>query len=373
MLRDSAQVKWQAREHTKVKHELLEKYLRAWIPVLAKWNPKIGYFDGFAGRGEYEDGSLGSPVVALQVADARAAYYGKMVFFFIEKDKENFQNLKSVLAREIPRLAHREKMVVITRCGEFADIADELFSELGSSGKQLVPSFFFIDPFGFSGVPFDTVKRILGSDKTEVFFNFMVGFMKRFTKLPTLAGALRAQFGCDDWQSIAEAPDRERALVGLYRRQLHESAKVKYSLQFRVCSSVRRETLYYLIHATNSFLGHDIMKSVMYNQGANGTFCYLGPGDRAARSQLRLFDANDPSQLREFLLRRFAGKTRSFDEIREQSCHPWSEEPPYIEKHYREVIKALEKEGAVTIQRVSSKTARGLGKDDMVHFRKRPS
>ena len=70
--RDSAPEKWEYREHTRVKHILLEKYLAAWVPILGKWNPKICYFDGFAGRGEYADGSLGSPIIALRTADVLA-------------------------------------------------------------------------------------------------------------------------------------------------------------------------------------------------------------------------------------------------------------------------------------------------------------
>jgi three-Cys-motif partner protein len=56
MVRDSAPERWEYREHTRVKHILLEKYLGAWIPILGRWNQKICYFDGFAGRGEYLDG-----------------------------------------------------------------------------------------------------------------------------------------------------------------------------------------------------------------------------------------------------------------------------------------------------------------------------
>src|SRR4030043_186638 len=36
---------WEYKEHTKVKHILLEKYLAAWIPILGKYNQKICYFD----------------------------------------------------------------------------------------------------------------------------------------------------------------------------------------------------------------------------------------------------------------------------------------------------------------------------------------
>ena len=66
MKKDSALEKWEYKEHTRVKHELLRKYLYPWIIKLGYFHRKILFFDGFAGRGEYlPDRKLGSPVIAL--------------------------------------------------------------------------------------------------------------------------------------------------------------------------------------------------------------------------------------------------------------------------------------------------------------------
>jgi hypothetical protein len=62
-------------------------------------------------------------------------------------------------------------------------------------------------------------------------------------------------------------------------------------------------------------------------------------------------------------LRSYLGKEIEFDRLREET---W--DLPFIEKHYRSVVKQLEKEGRVTITRVSSKTNRGLGGRDLVRF-----
>jgi three-Cys-motif partner protein len=91
MTKDSDPEKWIYKEHARVKHILLEKYLAAWIPILGKYNPKICYFDGFAGRGEYIDENtgkvlaIGSQVIALRVADEKVDYFGKLSCIFIEK------------------------------------------------------------------------------------------------------------------------------------------------------------------------------------------------------------------------------------------------------------------------------------------------
>jgi three-Cys-motif partner protein len=115
MTKDSVLEKWVYKEHTRVEHELLKKYLYAWIIKLGKHHRKILFFDEFAGRGEYGDENtrevltVGSPIIALQLADEllqrceeneRPPYFDKFICIAIEKDKDNFRNLESVVSRE---------------------------------------------------------------------------------------------------------------------------------------------------------------------------------------------------------------------------------------------------------------------------------
>jgi hypothetical protein len=52
--------KWDCPPHSKAKHEMLAKYLDAWYPIIASWNGRLVFLDGFAGGGRYTDGSEGS-------------------------------------------------------------------------------------------------------------------------------------------------------------------------------------------------------------------------------------------------------------------------------------------------------------------------
>jgi len=367
-MKDSAPEKWEYKEHTRVKHILLEKYLAAWIPILGKYNPRICYFDGFAGKGEYIDGTLGSPLIALKIADQRSKYYDKLICFFIEKDEDNFTNLEEVLEREEPNIKNWGKIEVEKKNDEFANVIEEIFEDM-AEGYVLVPSFFFVDPFGFSGIPFRIITRILSNPKTEVFFTFMVRDIARFTQLPELEETFNTLFGTDKWKSIlATSQKPEVALIDLYREQLHEAAKVSYSWPFRVCTSEKVQTLYYLLHATNNYKGHSIMKEIMSNQSALGNFAYLGPQDIAARSQMKLFEIDSIESLKDYLLKRFKGREISYNKIQEEVCIPWYSEPPYINTHYNQALKALEKEMKIRVDRVTSKTLRGLSGDDEITF-----
>ena len=368
MSKDSAPEKWKYREHTRVKHILMEKYLAAWIPILGKWNPKICYFDGFAGRGEYTDGTLGSPIIALKVADKLSNYFEKLLCFFIEKDVGNFRNLEQVLEREKSNITNWQKIEIAKENDEFADVIERIFENMEKEKSILVPSFFFVDPFGFGGIPFRIIQRILSNPKTEVFFTFMVRDMARFIEHPQLRKTFTGLFGTDEWKNVIQLSDREKALIELYRKQLHDVAGVEYSWHFRICESEELRTLYYLIHATNNIKGHYIMKGIMFNQSALGSFAYLGPEDISERSQMRLFNVHDTGELKKYLLERFEAEILTYDDIQEKVCHPWYSEPPYIDKHFRQALKELEKEPKVKIDRVTSKTEKGLSGNDRITF-----
>ena len=374
-MKDSAPEKWEYREHTRVKHILLEKYLDVWIPILGRYNPRICYFDGFAGRGEYIDKRtrqtiLGSPLIALKVADGRSKYYDKLICFFIEKDEDNFKNLEEVLEREKPNIKNWQKIEVKKENDEFANVIEGIFEHM-DEGYVLVPSFFFVDPFGFSGIPFHMITKILSNPRTEVFFTFMARDIARFIQLPKLEDTFNSLFGTDKWKAILaslQGWDREIALINLYREQLHEVANVKYSWPFRVCTFERMQTLYYLLHVTNNVKGHSIMKDIMFNQSVDGNFAYLGPKDIAARFQMKLFDINSIEELKKLLLKRFKGRTIAYDRIQEEICIPWYSEPPYINTHYNQALKKLENEGKTNINRITSKTSRGLSGNDEITF-----
>ena len=368
MTTDSSPEKWEYREHTRVKHILLEKYLAPWIKILGRRHTTICYVDGFAGRGEYVDGTLGSPLKALRVADGLSDHYRQMLFVFIEKNSDNFGNLQEILEREENTILNLHKMTIAPDNREFAVVMEELADRLERKGTVLVPSFFFIDPFGFAGIPFDIVKTILANPRTEVFFTFMVRDIERFLAHPHLVETFTVLYGTDEWRKLKDFPHRELALMELYRQQLHEECGVEYTFSFRVSESDRLRTLYYLIHATNNFTGHKIMKQIMFNESPDGSFAYLGPKDVSQRYQGTLFDVHDIEQLKDVLLERLAGQTIAYDGIEKAMCVPWHSEPPYVDKHYRKALKELEKENRILVARVTSKTARGLGGKDTIAF-----
>src|ERR1700688_2133158 len=90
---------WPMQPHTAAKHLILRKYLDAWFPILAKYNQRIVYLDGFSGPGRYSGGEPGSPIIALEAAIThRANLAGEIVFFFIEEQVDRAAHLQIELA-----------------------------------------------------------------------------------------------------------------------------------------------------------------------------------------------------------------------------------------------------------------------------------
>ncbi len=356
------------REHTKVKLELLEKYLKAWIPILGKYHPRVIYVDGFAGRGQYildagveSKTNEGSPIRAMRVAQSMKGRVGEFVALFVEKDRDNYLNLRKTVSNEQSSFPDVKPEVIH---GEFASVIGKILDDLDSKGQRIAPAFFFIDPFGFGGVPFEMIKRIMSKSRTEVFFTFMSRDINRFVNSPQHSSTLDKLFGCPDWKKIGsfEEERKQEGLVNLYRQQLMR-AGIRYVWPFKVSHTDRRQVFYHLLHASNHFKALMIMKTIMYGQGAAGTFSYFGPNEPVlGKDQVRLLSA-DLSELKAMLMSKFAGLSVSFIDTMERT---W--DTRYVEKEYRAALKELKAAGIITVKPVSSRTTGGLAENDIITF-----
>jgi three-Cys-motif partner protein len=345
-LPDDSPEKWNYKEHTRVKHEILSKYLDGWVRILGK-SHDLNIFDCFAGRGRFSEGEEGSPLVIIKTIAGIREKMGRpkeASCIFIEINDSNFQNLQVEIDKEIKNPSQRYDgwLNVEFFNDEFANVASRIIEEYS---ERLAPSFFFIDPFGFSGVPFEVIKDILSIKRTEVFMTFMVRDVNRFFESSTHRISIEELCGMDNVQAILQNQypnlPREQALLKLYRNQLHESADVKYTLPFRVNADDKLQTIYYLVHGTNSPKGCELMKEIMYKTGTEGSFGYLGP----AEGQMNLTQYDGLSKLKELLLVRFSGRTLAYQNVRYETLM----ETEFVRKHYHDTILELEGEDRIQI------------------------
>lgn len=272
---------WPIEPHTKAKHQILEEYLKAWFPILLRWQGRVLYLDGFAGPGVYSGGEEGSPVIALRTALTHkfAERFGEIVFIFIEKNPNRADMLRNVISSRFGRLP--KNVMCEVQSAEFAFSLEQGLNDLEKRGAKLAPTFAFLDPFGFSGFPLRVLERLLSYDKSETLITFMVGFVKRFaSEQPETVTEL---FGTDEWKRISDSADstnRERLWIDLYESQLR-AAGAKYVRSFQMIGE-RNQTIYYLVYASKDPKGMAVMKDAMWKVDRRGTF--------------RFSDITDPGQ-----------------------------------------------------------------------------
>jgi three-Cys-motif partner protein len=336
---------WDLDPHTAAKHELLRRYLSAWFPILGTYHGRIVYIDGFAGPGRYSKGEPGSPLIALEVASKqRTATAGEIVFWFVEERADRLTHLRQELAKIlIP--AHFK---VTADFGRFDEKFGSVLESMEVGGQHIAPTFAFIDPFGFSGIPFALIERLLRQSRCEAFITFMVDAINRFLEHPEdkVVQHIVEAFGGDDAVGIAKgAGDRVSKLRDLYQSKLATAAQYVRFFEMRDRND---RPQYYLFFATNSALGHLKMKEAMWKVDPGGEFRF---SDATNPGQLVLFEADPTHSLAAEIRNQFGGKravigreVRTFVEDR----------TAYLKKHMTAALKREEEGGHIVVDGVKA-------------------
>ncbi len=348
--------------HTAAKHLLLKRYLDRWFPILGKYNQRINYIDGFAGPGEYEGGEPGSPLLAIEAAKYHVEH-GTLApnviinFIFVEANPDYASHLQG----RLNAISCPPQLKVGVIQGEFAAVIGGILDSLEKGGKLLAPTFAFVDPFGFSGIPFDLMARILANPKCEVFVNIMIEFINRFLEHPRdkVLAHFPSTFGTNEVLDIPkQAGDRISAILSLYRRQL--KSKAKFVGRFDMHGRKDQKT-YSLFFASNSAKGFEKMKEAMWSvdKAEGGKFSDFEPG---AAEQSTLFGY---AALGEEMLARFRGQRVPMIQVEQFVI----EQTDYLPQHARSVLKDMEEGGRITVEPVAGyKRRKGTFKSDKVNI-----
>ncbi|GLI95327.1 three-Cys-motif partner protein TcmP [Methylocystis echinoides] len=328
---------WTLDPHTQAKHVILRKYVDQWLPILSHGRfPKVVFIDGFAGPGVYEDGSDGSPIIALKAfLDHASPITAQVHFHFVEEKGQR----ADVLAREISKLLEaRGKPSNL----HYTIYAGETFVEaypkiIAAKSSSSAPMLAFIDPFGWTGAPISIVEDILGRQSSEVLMNFMFEEINRFLAQPEQADNFDALFGGPDWRRFIHTKGTERK-VGIreyYAERLSTLAGARFVRFFEMRNS-RDLTDYFLFFATKSQKGLLAMKRAMWRVDDSGAFIF---SDATNPNQLVLLDGGpDGREIERQILRQFKGQVVKVPEIMQFVV----EETAYLDTHFKSVLKAME-------------------------------
>lgn len=337
---------WRLEPHTQAKHELLRKYLAAWFPILTSqgYNRRVLYIDGFCGPGIYLGGEPGSPIIALKTL-LEHSFFSRLsriefVFYFVDNDPRRCSSLEAEVERLWKAVGGQPdniKLKIIN--AEFVDVANSVLGYLREGGRSLAPTFAFIDPFGFKGVPLQLIGELLSFPRCEVFFNFMYDSLNRWIDHPDekITAHLQDLFGTPNFREAAKltGEDRKLYLHDLYGKQLSASG-FDYVQKFEMIDE-RNRTVYSLYYGTKHLAGLKVMKQAMWKVDP---IAGLRFSDRLAGQQVlfgREFDDRRP--LSTALQVQFAGLEEvSVEQVEEYVLTG----TPYSASHYKPVLKALQ-------------------------------
>lgn len=352
-----------SKEQSRVKSAIVGKYFDAWAGVIMGTQDrsertrgdKIAYLDLFAGPGRYDDGTKSTPLIILEKAIASQKLRHRLVTIFNDKDENNTRSLQQAIdnlpginsLRFKPRVRQREVGTEIVK----------LFDEM-----KPIPSFFFVDPWGYKGLSLQLVNTVLKNWGCDCLFFFNYNRISMGLQNELVEEHMNALFGVERANAlrdkIAGLPPNERELTIV--EELCAAIKAtgkRYVLPFTFKNETGRRTSHHLIFVSKNFKGYDIMKDVMAGESSSqhhgvASFEY----SPATVRQPFLFQLGRPlDDLGDMLLRDFAGSVMTRDRVYE--LH--SLDRPYIKKNYTEVLLNLETAGKVTAEPPASRRRKG--------------
>jgi hypothetical protein len=147
---------------------------------------------------------------------------------------------------------------------------NSILDEMEAAVLSSFPMFFFIDPFGYSGYPLTTLRRIMGYPRAEILINFMIYDLVRFASEEKFQDKVTALYGSKDYLCFQDAPtaeQRQAFLLNLYCETLRAKAGARYVMPFRINTpGLATRPRYYLIHASQEIKALRVMKDGMWKR-----------------------------------------------------------------------------------------------------------
>lgn len=341
-------------EQSLAKAAIVSKYFDAWATVIIatqkrypqRSSGKIAYIDLFAGPGRYADGTHSTPLTVLKKAIKNPDICRRLVTFFNDKDEDNSRSLEKAIHAlpGVKRLKHKPQV-------ENEEVGEEIvkiFEEM-----NLVPTLFFVDPWGYKGLSLRLVNSVLKDWGCDCIFFFNYNRINMGLGNPTVKEHMDALFGVERAVKLRPKlkglrPVHRELMVVEELCQAIKSYGSRYTLPFRFKDERGRRTSHHLIFVSKHFRGYEIMKDIMARESTNQvqgvpSFEY-NPADLLPKQSL-LFQLSRPlDALKDMLIEEFAGQVLEMREIYKRH----NVDTPYVKKNYKEVLLQLEKEGRIT-------------------------
>lgn len=347
-------------EQSQVKATIVSKYFWAWASIISRHlaknegQPRIAYIDLFAGPGRYKDGASSTPLLILEEAVKNPKFCRCLVTYFNDKDEAASSSLRAEIDK-IPGI-NKLKYAPVVYNEEVGEEVVKMFEQL-----NLVPTLFFVDPWGYKGLSLRLINSVLKDWACECIFFFNYTRINMGLSNPLVSEHMEALFGEQRAERVAKKlehlPPVQRELTVL--EEICQALKEmggKYVLPFRFKNANGNRTSHHLVFVSKHHLGYDIMKEIMAKESSTSTqgvasFEY-NPADERQRLLFGLTRSLD--DLEGSLLDTFAGETRTVAEVFSEH----NVDTPFILRNYKAVLMDMHQRQVIHAERPSGKPIR---------------
>lgn len=353
-----------AHPHSIVKARIVAAYFMSWARIMKRQtrSKRLAYIDLYAGPGVYADGTESTPMMVMRSVLSDDELPSMLLAWFADADESHVEALKANLASLPGIKAMRFRPEVALGSAHEHGIAEAFESQ------HVVPTFMFLDPFGYHGLSAKLMRAILKDFGCEIAFFFKYTRIRAALTNKVVREEMDAIFGHDRVEALKTLLPtlpaqkyKERAILQCLEEALNDIGG-KYVLTFRFLDASGNVT-HHLIFVTKHELAHDIMKGIMANASTEkvdgvATFEFRPAAPEQAPAMLPLFDdASSPIEvLKAELLGRYRGKTILMEDIYREHNY----KRPYVRRNYQDALEQLWREDKLSAYRDPSAHATAL-------------
>jgi len=359
---------WEYQDQTEMKHKVFSYYLPLWLQILGTFSNKLNYIDGFGGIGAYHSSldkngtylsnQFGSPIRTLETINSLQAEnrIGNVNVMIIDQDNDNLNNIKKII--NYKGINTYGELLLVN--GSF----DKEINEFLDTCKNIAPTFFLIDPFGFKDIKMSTIKRIMSNNKTEILLNFMYSSIHRWTEHPDekILKHFDEYFGTTEWRDLCGQNEKEIQMINLFRQQCKHFCLNKLIIKMKYPD--QDKTIYYLFHLSNHWLGCSRMKD-SFGRFNNGKTEYTGNNG----TQMGLFSPSPESIDKDLLIRIFTEIFSNSTYTYEQVLSKIIDETDFTEKEIKIILNELENSMIKIVPHNGRKRRSGIKYQDVISFK----
>jgi three-Cys-motif partner protein len=353
-------------DHSKVKTTIATKYFATWAGIIGPQKERIGYIDFYAGAGRFKDGTNSTPLLILERAIADPQLRAKLVTYFNDGKPAHAKSLSTAINAMpgITMLKYAPKIYT----NKVGPATATFFAS-----RPIIPTFAFIDPYGYKGLSLGLVHAVLKDWACECLFFLNYNRINAGINNPKVATHMDALFGAARLATLRSAivgvspADRERMILAALTEALRALGG-KFALPYRFKMADADRTSHYLIFVGKHFLGYKIMREVMAKASTTrdegvASFEYN------PHPPMFVTDGRSVAALSQELITAFPGRALTVKQIFE--LH--SPGKLYILRNYQDALMRLEGQGRVTPSKPASERPAGtLAQHILITFPRAP-